>query len=120
MRARGQQAHAAVERFDEGRAGERQLAAEVTGAERHGHHELYLRGTELGLEPRARDRAQHELDLVDRLERDRIDEDQLLLEPERQQVAAGESLLVGGRKRLPRRALPQGDVLDQICDIRHA
>ncbi len=120
MRACGQQAHAAVECFDEGRAGERELTAEVGGGERHRHHELDLRGTELGLEPRARDRAQHELDLVGRLERDRIDEDQLLLEPEREQVAPGEALLVGGRKRLPRRAFPQGDVLDQTRDVRHA
>ena len=50
MRAGGEQPDPAVQRLDEAAPGARELGAEIGDREKHGCHDLDLRGAELGLE----------------------------------------------------------------------
>ncbi len=112
MRAGREQAHPPVERLDQAAPCPRELRAQIGNGDEHGRHDLDLRGPELGLEALVRQRGQNRLDRIDRLQRLAVDEDQLLLEPDRRQpslqeaalVQRGESLDALGRGELRRDA----------------
>ena len=92
--SRCQKPHASADRVDESRAGVLDLTAEPGNGETDRRHDLDLRGSELGVEADLGKCAQDPLDLVDGLERLGVDDDQLLLEPDRRRRAPPEAGLV--------------------------
>ena len=75
------------------------LAEELRRGGADGRHELDLRRPKLRLEVAVRQTLEHRLDRGQRLERARVDEDQLL-QAERQRVRDGESSAIGAAFRL--------------------
>ena len=95
MCSRAEQPDPAAERVDHRGAGGGQFGAQSADRQADGGHELDLRRPELGGHPWILHGAEHELDRLDGRERHRVDQDQLLLDPHREQVALGEPALVG-------------------------
>jgi hypothetical protein len=118
MCADAEQAQPTVDSCQDICAGACKLSRQVTEGQADRRAELELGGAELGLEATvASDLLENPLDLVDGQQRIRVDEDQLLLQPDCQRQLGRETVLV--RQCQPAVVVRQGPI-SMTCQARFA